>query len=50
MFLFLIALDVIQQWGDSGPIQPKHLREAVRKLKQKGNVPNTKTKKVLFNT
>lgn len=44
------ALDVIEHTGESGPIQPKHLREAVRRLRQKNNIPNTKTKKVLFNT
>lgn len=44
------ALDIMEQWGDSGPIHPKHLREAVRRLKQKNHLPNSKTKKVLFNT
>jgi len=44
------ALDIMEQWGDSGPIHPKHLREAVRRLKQKNHLPNSKTKKVPFNT
>ena len=44
----LTALDVLEQWGDAGPIQPKHIREAVRKLRSKNTIPNVKKKKVLL--
>ncbi|XP_063400666.1 transcription initiation factor TFIID subunit 11-like [Mytilus trossulus] len=44
------ALDIMEQWSESGPIHPKHLRESVRRLKHRNHLPNSKTKKVLFNT
>ncbi|GFO06401.1 transcription initiation factor tfiid subunit 11-like [Plakobranchus ocellatus] len=42
------ALDVMEKWEESGPLQPRHLREAVRLLKTKEMIPSTKSKKVLF--
>ena len=42
------ALDVLEHWGESGPLQPKHLREAVRKLKNQDAIPNAKYQKRFF--
>ncbi|XP_072034939.1 transcription initiation factor TFIID subunit 11-like isoform X2 [Amphiura filiformis] len=42
------ALDVMEQWGESGPLQPKHIREAVRRLKAHDKIPAAAYKHTLF--
>ncbi|ESN90355.1 hypothetical protein HELRODRAFT_108569 [Helobdella robusta] len=42
------ALDIQEQWQGSGPIQPKHIREAFRRVKSRSFFPNTRQRKRLF--
>lgn len=36
------ALENMEKSGEKGPVKPKHLREAVRKLRNRGYMPKTK--------
>lgn len=42
------ALDVAENAGDSGPLQPKHLREAVRRLRIRSAIPCSRPKPNMF--
>ncbi|KAK0161176.1 hypothetical protein PV327_009675 [Microctonus hyperodae] len=42
------ALDVMEEYNDTGPLQPKHLREAVRRLRLQGQIPIGRTRKTFF--
>ncbi len=39
-----IALDYMERTGESGPLKPKHLREAARVLRERGKLPRTRPK------
>ncbi|XP_032668368.1 transcription initiation factor TFIID subunit 11 isoform X2 [Odontomachus brunneus] len=42
------ALDVMERHDETGPLQPKHLREAVRRLRLQGQIPNGRAHKAFF--
>ncbi|XP_067135708.1 transcription initiation factor TFIID subunit 11 [Centruroides vittatus] len=42
------ALDVMENNREIGPLHPKHLREAIRKLRLKGAIPSSRPKPYLF--
>ncbi|XP_043259556.1 transcription initiation factor TFIID subunit 11 isoform X2 [Colletes gigas] len=42
------ALDVMEAHQETGPLQPKHLREAVRRLRLQGQIPNGRAHKAFF--
>ena len=47
-FIFLLALDVMETAGETGALQPKYLREAVRRLRTRGRMPIGKCQKPYF--
>lgn len=42
------ALDVMEKQGEVGPLQPKHLREAVRRLRLRNGIPNGHPRRLWF--
>lgn len=42
-----LACQAREKLNETGPLQPKHIREAVRLMRMKNNVPSTKYKKMM---
>ena len=42
-----LACQAREKLNETGPLQPKHIREAVRLMRMKNSVPSTKYKKVM---
>lgn len=38
----------MEEYNDSGPVQPKHLREAVRRLRLQGQIPIGRSRKTFL--
>lgn len=48
IFLLFSALEVLEKSGEPGPLQPKHLREALRRLRVRGALPPRKAHRAMF--
>lgn len=42
------ALEILEKSGEPGPLQPKHLREALRRLRVRGTIPSRKVHRSMF--
>lgn len=42
------ALDIMERAGETGALQPKYLRESVRRLRARGQIPHGRSHKQFF--